>query len=175
MRMVEAMDAGPVLAQESIPIGPDDTASGLSRRLADNGARLMTDVLARLEAGPVPEAEQDHDAATFAPKVDRESARVDWGWDAGTVANHIRAMDAVPGAWTLLGGVPVKLFRPGAAEWSRVGAPGEIVAAGPEHGLVVATAHGVLRIGAVQPAGKRRMDAAAWLRGRGPRAGDRFE
>ncbi len=175
MRMVEAMDAGPVLAQESIPIGPDDTASGLSRRLADDGARLMTDVLARLEAGPVPEAEQDHDAATFAPKVDRESARVDWRRDARAAANHIRAMDAVPGAWTLLDGVPVKLFRPWVAEWPQVGAPGEIVSAGPEHGLLVATARGVLRIGEVQPAGKRRMAAAAWLRGRGPRAGDRFE
>lgn len=176
MRMAEAMDAGPVLAQESIPIGPDDTASLLSRRLAHIGARLMTDVLARLEAGPVPEVEQDHDAATLAPKVDRKSARVDWRRDAPAVANHIRAMDEVPGAWTRLEGRPVKLFRPAVAEWGQAGAaPGEIVAADPEHGLLVATANGVLRVGEVQPAGKRRMDAVAWLRGRGPRAGDRFE
>ena len=176
MRMVEAMDAGPVLAQRSIPISPGDTTSGLSRRLADLGARLMVDVLARLEAGPVPEVEQDHDAATFAPKVDRRSARVDWGRDASAVANHIRAMDEVPGAWTRLRGMPVKLFGPRLVEDSPVEAvPGEIVAADGERGLLVATATGVLRIGEVQPAGKRRMDAAAWLRGRGPRTGDRFD
>ena len=176
MRMVEAMDAGPVLAQRSIPIGPDDTASGLSRRLADIGARLMMDVLARLEAGPVPEVAQDHDAATFAPKVDRESARVDWQRDAAAVANRIRAMDEVPGAWTHLDGMPVKLFRPVPVDSSPAeAAPGEVVSADPGCGLLVATAHGVLRIGEVQPAGKRRMDAAAWLRGRGPRTGDRFE
>ena len=175
MRMVEAMDAGPVLAQKSTPIDLDDTASVLSRHLADVGARLMVDVLARLEAGPVPEVEQEHGAATFAPKVDRKSARVDWRRDGPAVANHIRAMDEVPGAWTRLDGVPVKLFCPSAAESAQVGAPGEIVCADPKRGLMVATAHGALHIGEVQPAGKRRMEAAAWLRGRGPRTGDRFE
>ena len=120
--------------------------------------------------------EQDHDAATFAPKVDRRSARVDWRRDAPAVANHIRAMDEVPGAWTRLRGMPVKLFGPMLVEDFPVEAvPGEIVAADPEHGLLVATATGVLRIGEVQPAAKRRMDAAAWLRGRGPRTGDRFD
>ncbi len=177
MRMVEAMDAGPVLAQESVPIGAEDTASSLSRRLAEIGARLMTGVLARLEAGPVPAAEQDHDAATFAPKVDRRSARVDWRREARAVADHIRAMDEAPGAWTLLGGAPVKLFRPAAAEWDAQHAanPGEIVVADPGRGLLVATGGGAVAIGEVQPAGKRRMDVAAWLRGRGPRTGDLFE
>ena len=176
MRMVEAMDAGPVLAQESIPIGPDDTASLLSRRLADIGARLMAEVLARMEAGPVPEVEQNEEVATFAPKVGRESARVDWRQDARTVGNLIRAMDGVPGAWTRLGNVQIKLFRPVVAERAPMeGVPGEIVAADPKHGLFVATGNGVLRVGEVQPAGKRRMEAEAWLRGHGPRAGDRFE
>lgn len=177
MRMVEAMDAGPVLAQEALPIGPDDTASLLSRRLADMGARLVVEVLARLEAGPVPEMEQDHEAATFAPKVDRESARVDWRRDACAVANLIRAMDEVPGAWTQFGGAPVKLFRPAVAASPPMptkGTPGEVVAADPGCGLFVATGDGVVRIAQVQPAGKRRMDAASWLRGRGPRRGDRF-
>ncbi|MYA13051.1 MAG: methionyl-tRNA formyltransferase, partial [Gemmatimonadetes bacterium] len=79
MRMVEAMDAGPVLAQEAVAIGPLDTAAGLSRELAGLGARLMVGTLGRMEAGPVEESEQDHAAATFAPKVDREAARVEWG------------------------------------------------------------------------------------------------
>lgn len=178
MRMVEAMDAGPVLAQEVLPIGPHDTASLLSRRLAENGARLMAEILARLEAGPVPEVAQDHAAATFAPKIDRGSARVDWRRDARVVANLIRAMDEVPGAWTQFGSVPVKLFRPAVVERAATkgqGAPGEIVGADPKRGLFVAATTGVLRIGEVQPSGRRRMDAESWLLGRGPRAGDRFE
>ncbi len=178
MRMVEAMDAGPVLAQQALPIGRGDTAFLLSRRLADMGARLVVEVLARLEAGSVEEVEQDHEAATFAPKVDRRSARIEWGRDARAVADLIRAMDEIPGAWTRLGGAPVKLFRPAVVASPPMptkGLAGEVVAAGPRRGLFVATGDGVLRIGEVQPAGKRRMDAAAWLRGRGPRPGDRFE
>ena len=164
MRMVEAMDAGPVLARESVAIGSDDTASSLSKDLAELGAGLMTEVLYSLESGGVKEVEQDHAAATYAPKVDRESARVDWTRDARAVANHIRA--TYPRS---------QVFCPRVAERhggerngrARGGEPGEVVGAGPAAGLLVATGSGVVRIGEVQPAGKRRMDAADWLRGRG--------
>ena len=182
MRMVEAMDAGPVLAQRSLAIGPDDTASLLSHRLAEMGAGLMVDVLARVEAGSVIEVEQDHRMATYAPKVDRASARVNWERDARVVADLIRAMDEVPGAWTRLRGAPVKLFGPAVQANAagpvgtvrRGGTPGEILVADPRRGLFVATGNGTVRIAEVQPVGKRRMEAVAWLRGRGPRAGDRF-
>lgn len=178
MRMVEAMDAGPVLARSEIPVGENDTAAILSRRLAEMGATLLAETLARLEAGPVEEVEQDHAAATYAPKVSRATARIDWSKDARAVACLIRGMDAVPGAWSVLNGRPVKLFAPEVAEGGGVGRgvkPGRIVSADPRGGLVVAVGGGAVRIGEVQPAGKRRMEAAAWIRGRGPRAGDRFE
>ena len=189
MRMVEAMDAGPVLAQEAAAIGPSDTAAGLSHQLAGLGARLMAETLRRMEAGPVEEREQDHAAATFAPKVDRAAARVGWGRGAREVADLIRGMDDVPGAWTRLRGAPVKVFSPGfVAEKGGVtegwgaevvgaggGRPGEIVAADLKRGILVATGGGPLHIGEVQPPGKRRMESAAWVRGAGPRAGDRFE
>ena len=188
MRMVEAMDAGPVLARESVAIGPGDTAASLSRELSEMGGRLMGETLRRLAAGPVEESEQDHEAATFAPKVDRAAARIDWRRGAGELANLIRGMDDVPGAWTRLAGNPVKVFSPGVAgveggagargpgaKTVAGGEPGEIVGADPRHGILVAAGSGLLRIGEVQPAGKRRMDSAAWVRGRGPRAGDRFE
>ena len=184
MRMVEAMDAGPVLAQETVAIGPRDTAAGLSRELAGLGARLMVKTLRRMEAGPVEESEQDHAAATFAPKVDRAAARVEWGRGPREVASLMRGMDDVPGAWTLLRGAPVKVFAPGFVEekWGVtdvVGAvahpPGEIVAADPRRGILVAAGGGLLHIGEVQPPGRRRMESAAWVRGAGPRAGDRFE
>lgn len=178
MRMVEAMDAGPVLARSEIAIGENDTAALLSGRLAEMGATLLAETLERLEAGPVEEVEQDHAAATYAPKVSRATARIDWSQDARAVACLIRGMDAVPGAWSLLKGQPVKLFAPEVAEERGPGRdvkPGWIASADPRGGLVVAVGGGAVRIGEVQPAGKRRMEAAAWIRGRGPRAGDRFE
>ena len=178
MRMVEAMDAGPVLARAEIPIGETDTASLLSPRLAELGAALLAETLSRLEEeGPVEEVEQDHATATYAPKVDRATARVDWTEDARAVACLIRGMDAVPGAWSVLKGQPVKLFAPEVVEGEAEGepVPGRIVSVGPREGLVVAAGGGWVRIGEVQPAGKRRMEAAAWIRGRGPAVGDRFE
>ena len=178
MRMVEAMDAGPILAREAIPIGDTDTAALLSRRLADLGAKLLAETLARFETGPAEEVEQDHAAATFAPKVDRAAARIDWTRDARTVACLIRGMDEIPGAWSVLNGQPVKLFAPLvvlAGGENRPTDPGRILVADPREGLVVAAGGGAVRIGEVQPAGRRRMASGAWLHGRGPGAGDRFE
>lgn len=177
MRMVEAMDAGPILARAEVPIGGTDTAAILTPRLAELGATLLAETLVRLEEGSVAEVEQDHAAATYAPKVSRAIARVDWSEDARAVACLIRGMDAVPGAWSMLNGQPVKLFAPEVVEGESPGGagPGTIVNADPREGLVVAAGGGVVRIAEVQPAGKRRMEAAAWIRGRGPGKGDRFE
>ncbi len=194
MRMVEAMDAGPVLARRSVAIGPAETASELSARLAELGARLLVEVLGRLEEGPVEEAEQDHAAATFAPRISRKSARVSWRDSARDVANLIRAMDAAPGAWTRWRGGAIKLFRAAVAKegtgdedgatgaatpagtdgGGAAPAPGEVLTADPRRGLHIATGGGAVRIGEVQPPGKRRMSAAAWLRGHRIAPGDRF-
>ena len=177
MRMVEAMDAGPVLARESVPIGDTDTAALLSRRLAELGGKLLAETLSRLETGTVAEVEQDHAAATFAPKVDRASARIDWTRAARPVACLIRGMDDVPGAWSTLNDRPVKLYAPEVVEGTVPGGPGSgrIITADPRQGLVVAAGGGAVRVGEVQPAGGRRMPSAAWLRGRGAKTGDRFE
>lgn len=112
MRMVEAMDAGPILHQIAEPILPDETAAELTIRLSELGAAALVEGLALLSAGEAEEVEQDEDAATFAPKLDRATARIDWTRPADEVGRHVRAMDAVPGAWTTLDGVAVKLFRP---------------------------------------------------------------
>ena len=175
MRMVAEMDAGPILARVEVPIGGTDTAAILSRRLSELGADLVAETLTRLEAGPVDEVEQDHTAATYAPKVDRAAARIDWTPDSDAVGCLIRGMDEVPGAWTVWKDQPVKLFAPERVEGGDESVPGRVLAADPGHGLVIATGRRALRIGEVLPAGKRRMDSAAWLRGGGPRAGDRFE
>jgi len=177
MRMVEEMDAGPILLQVEEPIGPRETASELTRRLSEVGAEALVETLALMEADAVEEVEQDHGAATYAPKVDRETARVEWDADAGEVADWIRAMDDVPGAWSRLDEEPVKLFRPEVVEVGGEGGeePGTVIAGDPDEGLVVAAARGGVRIDEIQPPGKKRMETVAWLRGHALEVGVRFE
>lgn len=193
MRMVEAMDAGPIIHQVEEPILADETASELGMRLSEIGAQALVEGLTLLAAGAAEEREQDHDRATFAPKVDRETARIDWSRPAAEVAWHVRGMDAVPGAWSELEGAPVKLFRPqvlddvpeplprpsgnGAPPETDAGAPapGRVLRADGTHGLVVAAGSGAVELREVQPSGKRRMEARDWINGRGVRAGQRFE
>ncbi|MGI9628347.1 MAG: methionyl-tRNA formyltransferase [Longimicrobiales bacterium] len=175
MRMVEAMDAGPILAQQTTPISPEDNARVLGRRLAELGAITLVETLALMEAGLVQEVDQDDAEATYAPKLNRETARIDWNQDAPAVADLIRGMDDVPGAWTTLDGEPVKLFRPAVKDGGEVGPPGTVLLADQANGLLVATRVGEVSIGEVQPPGKRRMEAVQWIQGRGVQVGDRFE
>jgi methionyl-tRNA formyltransferase len=179
MRMTEGMDEGPILLQRRIPIHAEDSATAVYLRLAELGAEALVEALALMESGLAEEEEQDHARATYAPKVDRATARIDWSRPADQVANQIRGMDMVPGAWTLLEGEPVKLFGPRVIHPPKdqgYGEPGEIVAAEPETGLVVATGRGeAVALSEAQPAGRRRMAVSDWLRGSGPAPGMRFE
>ncbi len=177
MRMVEAMDAGPVLLQIREPILPGETASELSVRLSELGAEALVEGLALLAGGLANEVPQDDAAATFAPKIGRDTARIDWDRSALELERHVRGMDAVPGAWSELDGHSVKLFRPrvevsASADGSVV--PGLVLIADPRLGLVVGTGEGALALDEVQPPGRRRMPATDWIRGRGVEAGRRF-
>ncbi|MDX1494427.1 MAG: methionyl-tRNA formyltransferase [Longimicrobiales bacterium] len=194
MRMVEAMDAGAIIHQVEEPILPDETAGELTVRLSELGAQALVEALALLSAGAVEEVEQEHDQATYAPKIDRDTARIDWDRPAGELAAHVRAMDPVPGAWSLLDDAPVKLFRPvvwseeevdglaadgppnngGPKVPSRDVPPGTVVAAITEEGVIVAAGEGGVAFREVQPPGKRRMEAADWINGRGVEPGQRF-
>jgi len=174
MRMVREMDAGAIIHTVQEPILPDETASELTVRLSELGAEALIEALALLSGGDIEEMEQDHTAATFAPKVDRASARVDWRRPARDIALHVRAMDAAPGAWSTLAEEPVKLFRPTAVdvEHGTGEEPGRILATGD--GVVVATGRGAVRFAEVQPSGGRRMPAAAWVNGYRIEPGLRF-
>ena len=174
MRMVREMDAGAILGQLGEPILENDTVSSLAPRLSEAGAALLVETLAMMEAGVAEEREQDHSEATFAPKVDRITARVNWTRTAQEVAWHVRGMDAVPGAWSSLDDAPVKLFSPTPVARAEE-PPGTVIEADPKGGLVVACGEGAVDFGEVQPAGKPRMAAPAWLRGRGAEAGQRFQ
>jgi methionyl-tRNA formyltransferase len=177
MRMVEAMDAGPILLQEEEPIIEKETATELASRLAEVGAEALVAALALLSLGQLVERDQDESRVTYAPKVSRDDARVDWNKTAHEVSNLLRAMDEAPGGWSTLRGEPVKLFRPEPVGDSGdgSGAPGEVIAADPKAGLLVSASGGTLRIHEVQPPGKRRMPAQDWIRGRGVERGARFD
>jgi methionyl-tRNA formyltransferase len=174
MRMVEALDAGPALHRIREPILPEETATELSVRLSELGAEALVEALALLSAGQIEEEEQDHALATHAPKVGREVARVDWTRPAGELAWHVRGMDAVPGAWSELEGIPVKLFRPTPLDVDAPAEPGTVLAADAARGLVVAAGRGAVALGEVQPPGKRRMDVRDWIHGRGVQVAQRF-
>lgn len=191
MRMVEAMDAGPMIHQVVEPILADETAGELTIRLSELGAAALVESLAFLDAGLADEEEQDDGEATYAPKLDRETARIDWTRPAVEIGRHVRAMDPAPGPWTTLDGAPVKLFRPSVVEGDvnvdhsspRNGSdpvaapvePGTVIAADPAEGVLVAAAGGAVLFAEVQPPGKRRMSAADWINGRGVAVGQSFE
>ncbi len=176
MRMVEQMDAGPILFQTEEPIGVDETASDLGMRLSEVGAEALVEALMLLDAGVIEERDQDDSLATYAPKLNRAAARIDWDRGSISVSNFVRGMDAVPGAWSELEGQPVKLYRPTARpDVIPEARPGTIVEADRDAGLLVATGEGAVNLKEVQPPGKKRMEAGAWVLGRGATAGQRFE
>ena len=180
MRMVEALDAGPMLMQVEEPILPEETVTDLTVRLSELGAGTIIETLALLEAGDLDETPQDDGASTYAPMIDRDVARVDWSRPAREVADLIRGLDAVPGAWTLQNDESeLKVYRPRVAAGGHGSGtePGRILdvePGRPEEGLLVACGEGAVWVREVKPAGKRRMNSADWLRGRGARAGDRL-
>ena len=194
MRMVSEMDAGPIILQVEEPILPDETAGELTVRLSELGAQALVEALAVMSAGVAEEVEQNHDDATFAPKIDRETARIDWSRSGADVGAHVRAMDPVPGAWSLLDDASVKLFRPepwtpaevealestalptngGPRSGGGDGAPGTVLATTSDDGVLVAAGEGGVAFTEVQPPGKRRMAARDWINGRGVEPGQRF-
>ena len=174
MQMVPALDAGPVLHQSRTPILEDETAGELALRLSELGAGALIEALALIELGLARPEPQDEAAATYAAKLTRETAWVDWTGSAHDVGRHIRAYDPKPGAWGRVGGVEVKLFGARVAPRGTSHFAGEVLAL-DEVGMLVACGAGAIRILAVQPSGKRRLSPADWANGRGVAVGDRFD
>ena len=170
MQMEEGLDSGPILHHVTTPIGPDETAGSLGTRLADLGAGALIEALSLLSGGLARPQPQDHTRATYAPKLDREIARLVWQRDAPALVRQIRAFDPAPGAWADLNGGTLKLF--GACEATGSGEPGTVLEAASR--LVIAAGSGAVAVSEVQPAGKTRLPVEAWVRGRGIVAGQRL-
>lgn len=176
MRMVPALDAGPIILQARTPIAPDETAGELELRLSELGALALIEALTLLSIGQASERAQDESAATYAGKIERPMTRIRWEEGCGVVARLIRAYDPRPGAFTTLRGAEVKLF--GAVETDEAGDEGSArygqVLAIDDRGMLVACGDGAVRIAYAQPAGKRRLAVQDWARGRGVAVGERF-
>jgi methionyl-tRNA formyltransferase len=171
MQMEAGLDSGPVLHRIATPLDEGETAGALAARLSELGATALVDALSLLAAGFAKPEPQDSAAMTLAPKIDRDSARLDWRRGADALARQVRAFDPAPGAWATLADAPVKLF--GAVATDQAGEPGRVLAAGST--LVLGTGHGSLEVREVQPAGRTRRTVSDWVRGRGIVAGDRLE
>lgn len=170
MRMEAGLDSGPVLHRIETEVAADETAGELTERLAELGAEALIEALMLEQAGAARAEVQNHAEATFAPKVSRALARLDWSRDAATLARTIRAFDPEPGAWAVLGAQEVKLF--GARAVNAGGEAGSVLLAGET--LQIAALVGAVEVAEVQPAGKKRMPVGDWTRGRGVEVGQRF-
>jgi len=169
MQMEAGLDSGPVLLREAVPIGAEDTAGSLHDRLAELAARLIVAALARLPLAGQPQPEE---GVTYAHKIGKGDALIDWSVSAAELDRQVRAFNPVPGAQASLGGEAVKVWR--AAAVAGNGEIGRILRVDRDS-IVVACGAGALVVAELQKAGGRRLPVRQFLAGNPLAAGDRFD
>ena len=172
MQMDAGLDTGAVLHRASLPIDDDDTAASLHDKLADLGARLIVEALAKSPLTPTAQPDQ---GATYAAKIDKAEAWLDWLLPASQLARQVRAFNPFPGAAARVGGNPLKVWRAEVESVDGIQAePGTVLAA-DKAGIVVACGQGALRLTELQKAGGKRLPVAQYLGGAPLAAGIRFD
>jgi methionyl-tRNA formyltransferase len=171
MQMDEGLDTGAVLAQDSIPIAPRDTAGDLTEKLSEQGSWLIVDTLSRIEAEGLAAVPQDNSKASMAPLLKKEDGLIDWTMSARKIHNRVRGLSPWPGAHGYLDGKIIKILGTEVAEGT--GEPGALYEQ-DRNSLVIGTGNGLLRIMTIQPEGKKPMSASEFLRGHRGVAGKRF-
>lgn len=163
-RIAEGLDTGPILATTNEEILPTDTSADLMDRLTLRGAELLADTLVGLTTGSLTPRAQEGEVS-YAPKIRKQDARIDWAIEPTRIAQLVRAMSPVPGAWTMMDDSRIKLgpIDIPAAHHLMSLPPGQVVAR--EDGVLVGTAQAPIRLGFVQPPGKKMMPARDWLNG----------
>ena len=161
MEMEAGLDTGPVYATREIPIGERETAGELHDRLAGLGAELLVDRLGDILEGKLEAVVQDESLATYAGKISRDDARLDWGQPATGLARQIRAYNPVPGAWFEAFGERIKCWQASVVDASHDREPGRVLAA-DRSGVSVACRPGTLRLESVQRPGKGRITGGEW-------------
>jgi methionyl-tRNA formyltransferase len=159
MQMEAGLDTGPVLLSGALPINDNDTAATLHDKLADLGARLVVEALGKL---PLPLLPQQECGVTYAAKIEKAEAGLDWRLPAVQLARKVRAFNPFPGALASIQGHPIKVWL--AEPLDAAAPPGSIIAA-DKHGIVVACGEGALRLTELQKAGGKRLPIAQFLAG----------
>ena len=155
MQMDAGLDTGPILTQESMPIGPDETTPSLEARLAERGAALLVRTVESLERGAITPRSQPADGATYARRLTSEDGKLDpHAMPASELDRRVRALTPQPGCWITLQGAPIKVLA------------GHLGKEPAGDGLPIETVDGWFTVDRVQPAGGRPMAGAAWARGR---------
>jgi len=162
MEMEEGLDTGPMLSMERIAIEDGDTTGSLHDKLAALGGRMIVDALRRMAAGPLEAVPQPEEGVTYAAKISKEEAKLDFSLPAVQLARKVRAFNPFPGAHGQAGGVTVKIWNAQPADGQ--GAPGQVLAADAQ-GIVVACGEGALRLTELQKPGGKRLAAAEFLKG----------
>ena len=174
MQMEAGLDTGPVLLREAFDIGARETAGELHDRLAALGARLVVRAVDAMQSGPLSAQPQPGDGVTYAAKIDKAEARIDWHADAAALDRHVRAFNPFPGAGARLHGTDLKLWRAEPLEPAGGGVPGTVLRIA-DGAIEVACGSGVLRVTELQRPGGKRLPATEFLKGFPIAQGDRFE
>lgn len=153
MLMDEGMDSGPILSQKTLKIEEKDNAATLEEKLGLLGGELLVDTLDKWLKGIIVPQNQDANLVSYAPKLSKEMARVDWTRSALFIVNQIRAFSPRPGAWTYLRGKRVKILSGKLYSGDKSGEPGKVVEIDKDKRLIVATGEGLLQIELLQPEG----------------------
>lgn len=169
MQMEAGLDTGPVLLRGAFPVEPGDTTATLHDRLAGLGAKLVVEALGRL---PLPSEPQPADGVTYAHKIEKAEALIDWSKPAVEVDRHIRAFNPFPGAQALFNGQTVKLWA--AKPVNGKGQIGAILAVDRSH-VVIACGEGALAVSELQKAGGKRLPVQQFLAGHPLKVGERFD
>ena len=178
MQLDVGMDTGPMLARLEDPILPTDNTESVEARLALSGAELLVEVVDQIDNGDARPRAQDDSLATYAPKITTEDAHIDWTRPAEQIMNAVRGMTPRPGAWGMLNGKRLKIWKvsladPAAGEEAETPrSPGELQVA--DGRLLIQTGGGLLSVDEVQPEGKSRMAAIDFARGLRPSPGMRI-
>jgi methionyl-tRNA formyltransferase len=173
MQMDAGLDTGDMLLAERVPIGVEETTGSLHDKLASLGGRLIVQALELAACGGLHPVKQPEAGVTYAHKIDKWEALVDWSQPAPVIARRIRAFDPFPGAAGVLNGEQIKLWRGEALDQTPSAPPGDVLAASAQ-GVDVACGQGVLRLTQLQRAGGKRMGVADFLRGFELRSGMAF-
>ena len=174
MQMDEGLDTGDMLLEGQLPIAADDTTGTLHDKLASLGADLIVQALEQAAAGTLRATPQPEPGVTYAHKIEKAEAQIDWRQAAAVIERRVRAFNPFPGAAGGLEGEALKVWRCALAEREDArAAPGTVLAA-DEAGIVVACGEGALRLTELQRAGGKRLAVADLLRGHPVQAGQRF-